>query len=148
MFAAGALLIPVWTFNFRPKRWRGDPILPADANQVLWHTLTAISMLYLLVGTFWFQHWYVLWVLAPAVLLPDRRFTRSMLPWLVFGALSSNVAMSFLQVTVLESAPPIVKYGSVVLIIWVPLLIAWITHMLAQRLGKRRFAIQSRQPYG
>jgi hypothetical protein len=128
LFGAGALLIPLWAFNFRPKRWRSALILPADADRVLWHTLTAISMLYLLVGTFWFQHWYILWVLAPAVLLPDRRFTRTMLPWLVFGALSSNVAMSFLLATVFESAP---------------LLIALILPVFARQRGRREFVVQT-----
>ena len=148
LFAAGALIIPLWMFNFRPKRWRSAPIVHTEADRLLWRALTAVSMLYLLVGSFWFQHWYVLWVIASAVLLPDNRFTRSMLPWLVFGALSSNVAMSFLLATALKSAPRVVKYISVVVIIWGPLLIAFSALVLARRWGKREVNIQSQQPYG
>jgi len=149
LFAAGALIIPLWVFNFRPKRWRNaSTIIPAEADRMLWSALTAISMMYLLVGSFWFQHWYVLWVLAPAVLLPDSRFTRSMLPWLVFGALSSSMAMSFLLATTLKTAPRIVNYISVLIIIWGPLLIAFSALALVRRSGKRKANIQSQQPYG
>jgi hypothetical protein len=63
-----------------------------EAHLKLWRALTAISMWYLLVGSFWFQHWYVLWALASAALMPDSQFTCSLLPWLTFGALLSNVA--------------------------------------------------------
>ena len=137
LFAAGSLIIPLWNFNFRPKRWRIVSDAPARTDQILWHTLTIVSIFYLLVGTFWFQHWYVLWVLAPAVLLPNSRFNRRMLPWLVLGALSSNVAMSFLLATILEHAPRLLNYITVVVIIWIPLLIASVIQLLARQQGKR-----------
>ncbi len=144
LFTAGALGIPLWAFNFHPKRWRSDTLVdPAQAERRLWHILTIVSMFYLVVGSFWFQHWYVLWVLAPAVLSPAHRFTRSMLPWLVFGALSSNAAMSFLLATVLEFAPRIVKYTTVVGIIWGPLLIAIGAFVMARWSARSKSAIQS-----
>lgn len=124
LFAMGALLIPLWIFNFRPKRWRSKPVAPGEADPRLWRALVIVSVLYLLVGSFWFQHWYVLWALAPAALLPEGRFTYSILPWLVFGALSSNVAMDFLLATAMKTSPAIAKYILVVGIIWGPLLIA------------------------
>lgn len=139
LFIAGALLIPLWMFNFRPKRWREAQLTPGESDQKLWRALTAVSMVYLLVGSFWFQHWYVLWALAPAVLLPDSRLTRSVLPWLAFGALSSNVAMNFLSLTVLKSAPVIVNYSLSVAIIWGPALIAiGVTALPRQRNRTRR----------
>jgi len=143
LFGAGALILPLWTFNFRPERWRDEALLdPAEMERALWRTLMAVGMFYLLVGTFWFQHWYVLWVLAPAALIPDHRFTRSALPWLVFGALSSNVAMSYLLATILESAPRLVKYSTVVGIIWGPFLIAIGAFVLARWLGGRKSMIR------
>jgi len=149
LFAAGALMLPLWAFNFRPRRWRNNaPLEKVEAERRLWRTLTAVSMIYLLVGTFWFQHWYVLWVLAPAVLIPDHRFTRSTLPWLVFGALSSNAAMSFLLATVLESAPRIVSSIPVVVIIWGPLLIASSVQRLGKQIKQRKFALRFQRPYG
>jgi hypothetical protein len=137
LFLIGALIIPLWMFNFRPKRWQSNHNVPTDAEQSLWRLLRTIGMLYLVVGSFWFQHWYVLWVLAPAVLLPNSRFSRYMLPWLVFGALSSNFATSFLLATLLKNAPPILTYISVVAIIWGPLLIASGIFMIVQLLAKR-----------
>jgi hypothetical protein len=124
LFAAGALLIPLWTFDFRPKRWQSASTLLEDGERRLWYTLTAVSLLYLVVGSFWFQHWYVLWILASAVLLPDNRFTRSMLPWLVFGALASNAAMDFLLASVLKTSAPLYKYVWTVVILWTPVLLA------------------------
>jgi hypothetical protein len=133
LFAVGALLIPLWMFNFRPKPWRSTPIALEAADLRLWRALTAVSMLYLLVGSFWFQHWYVLWVLAPAALLPEGQFTRSLLPWLAFGALASNVGMDFLLASVMNTSSPIVKYILVVVIIWGPMLIVMIIIALSQR---------------
>jgi len=145
LFMLGALIIPLWAFNFRPRRWRSDtPIKPAEAERRLWHTLTAVSLLYLIIGSFWFQHWYVLWLLAPAVLTPVYRFPRSLLPWLVFGALSANVTMSFLLATISESSPRILSYIMVVGIIWGPLLIAYMMRMFARWRGKRKSTKQSR----
>lgn len=120
---AGALLIPLWSFNYRPKRWRSTPIPPEEADQVLWRTLVRVCILYLTVGSFWFQHWYVLWVLAPAVLLPNDHFTRSLLPWLAFGALTSNVAMDFFITATINNTPTIIYLICSVVIIWGPVLI-------------------------
>jgi len=143
LFVAGALLISLWMFNFRPKRWRSTPIALEEIDLKLWRALTAISMLYLLVGSFWFQHWYVLWALAPAALLPGSQFTRSILPWLTFGALSSNVAMDFLLATVMKTSPPILNYISVVVIIWGPVLLVISILTLARRAGKRNSLVRA-----
>jgi hypothetical protein len=51
---------------------------------------------YLLIGSFWFQHWYLLWVLAPASLVPSSRWTQTLLPAYGLGALWSDLANSFL----------------------------------------------------
>lgn len=135
LFALGALLIPLWMFNFRPKRWQSTQIPFNKADETLWRALVAVSMLYLLVGSFWFQHWYILWVLAPAVLLPNSQLTRSVLPWLAFGALSSNVVMGFFLTA--KTAPPISNYLLSVVIIWGPVLIATGICTLAKQRAKR-----------
>ncbi len=103
-----------------------------EADSKLWRVLTAISMLFL-VGSFWFQHWYILWALAPAALLPGSQFTRSILPWLTFGALLSNVAMDFLLATAMSISEMLVQYILVVVMIWGPILLAAITLALARR---------------
>jgi hypothetical protein len=133
LFSLSVLLAALWMFNFRPKRWRNAPISLEEAYRTLWRALVVVSMLYLVLGSFWFQHWYVLWVLAPAVLLPESLFTRSVLPWLGFGALSSNVAMDFLFATAIKTAPPITGNILSVGIIWGPILIYTGVLALARR---------------
>lgn len=124
LFAAGAVLVSLWMFNFRPRCWQRMDVSPAESERILWKTLVIVSMLYLTVGSFWFQHWYILWVIWPAALLPGSRFTRSILPWVVFGALSANVGMNFLSFEVLKSAPVLYKNTAVIAITWGPALIA------------------------
>ena len=133
--AACALVVPLWIFNFRPKRWLSAQISTKKADETLWRALAAVSMIYLLLGSFWFQHWYILWVLAPAVLLPKSHLTRSVLPWLVFGALSSNVVMGFFLTA--KTAPPLRNYILSVAIIWGPVLITVGIHTLARHWHNR-----------
>jgi hypothetical protein len=65
-------------------------------DALLWRGCGAVTLAYLLVGSFWFQHWYLLWVLAPAALLPASRWTQTLLPAYALGALLSDLANSFL----------------------------------------------------
>ncbi len=136
LFAASALLIILWMFNFRPKCWRRSPFSDDEAEYALWRALVATSLLYLLVGSFWFQHWYVLWLAAPATLLPESWLTRFMLPWLAFGALSSNMLMSFFLATVPDMEVfPALTQGHLLSVglIWGPVLFATIISWLAGR---------------
>jgi hypothetical protein len=66
---------------------------PPDA--LLWRGAMAVTLAYLLVGSFWFQHWYLLWVLVLAVLLPASRWTLTLLPAYCLGAFWSNLTNSF-----------------------------------------------------
>ena len=95
LFAAGAVLVSLWMLDFRLRRWQAAPSPDWRDDQLLWRTLAMVALLYLVVGSFWFQHWYLVWVLAPAVLLPDALLTRWLLPWLGFGALSTNLISAF-----------------------------------------------------
>jgi hypothetical protein len=67
----------------------------AAPDALLWRAAIAVTLAYLLIGSFWFQHWYLLWVLAPAVLLPTSRWTLTLLPAYCLGALWSNLTNSF-----------------------------------------------------
>lgn len=140
----GALLIPLRIFKLPFKRlpvaWVDEEQRP---NVQFWQALIAISMLYLSVGSFWFQHWYVLWALTPAVLLPDSQFTRLILPWLTFGALVSNVTMDFLLNTAMKTSPALVQYVLVVMIIWGPVLFVTAALALIRRTRKRTSLEQS-----
>lgn len=132
LFVAGAVLIPLRIFNFRREYWTNPPVREEEADSKLWRAVTVTSMLFL-VGSFWFQHWYILWALAPSVLLPGRQFSRSILPWLTFGALFSNVAMDFLLATVMSTSPVLVQYILVVVMIWGPILLAIAALVLTRR---------------
>jgi hypothetical protein len=147
LFVISALCLILWMFNFRPKRWRSNATIDSEeAQQTLWRTLQAVSVLYLIVGSFWFQHWYVLWVLAPAALLPTSRFTRGPLPWLAFGALSSNVAMDFLLNTALKGSQSAMKYILPVLMIWGPILITIIFSAVVRRWREKKAPLTANRP--
>lgn len=95
----------------------------------LYRTCTLLTLLYLLVGSFWFQPWYVVWVLAPAALWIDGRLPQRSLPWLCWGAICSNVVYDHLTQLPMAAKPEAHLYRIgvtllVVLTIWLPLLLA------------------------
>ncbi len=93
-------------------------------DRLLWRTLAVLTLFYLAVGSFWFQHWYVVWLLAPAVLLADGRLTQRVLPWLAGGALAANVVADFLATATPKGAPLTDVHIWTVALIWVPALLA------------------------
>jgi hypothetical protein len=95
LFFAGAAAVLAWLWwsDSRPTS-EGDRV-PSDT--LLWRGCIAITLLYLLVGSFWFQHWYLLWILAPSALLPASRWTRTLLPAYCLGVLWGSLANSFLR---------------------------------------------------
>lgn len=124
LFVSAAVLLSLWLLDFRPQRWKQSPAQDWNDERILWRAVTMISLLYLVVGAFWFQHWYVLWVAAPAALIADSRFTRSLLPWLGFGALSANVASAYLLAAVPRGQPRTGVYSLIVATIWAPIALA------------------------
>lgn len=91
-------------------------------------TCTLLTLLYLLVGSFWFQPWYFVWVLAPAALWVDGRLPRRGLPWACFGALCSNIVYDHLTQLPIAAIPEahVYRLGVTVLVvmtIWLPLFI-------------------------
>ncbi len=124
LFAVGAVLASLWMLDFRPQRWKTAPAHDWSDDRLLWRAVTAISLLYLLAGSFWFQHWYLLWVLAPAVLLPDSLLVRWLLPWLGFGALSANVITAFAPALAPVPLSKTALAALIVAVIWAPMLIA------------------------
>jgi hypothetical protein len=107
VIAAGILIWFWWASRYATTRPAlgtsgislGEKLNVESAGQapdaLLWRAALAVTLAYLLLGSFWFQHWYLLWVLAPAVLLPDSRWTRTLLPVYCLGALLSNLTNSF-----------------------------------------------------
>lgn len=68
---------------------------PVD-DTALWRCGLAVTTVYLMVGSFWFMPWYVLWALPLAALLPATDATRLWLPALTLGALWSGLAADLL----------------------------------------------------
>ncbi|HSH80494.1 MAG TPA: glycosyltransferase 87 family protein [Herpetosiphonaceae bacterium] len=87
VLAAGPLL----------RQWQQTRL--TTENGAFWRGGIAMIMTYLIVGCFWFQAWYVMWVLALAALLPAGRFTLLLMPLFSLGALWSNISTDFLSHT-------------------------------------------------
>ncbi len=91
-----------------------------------WMMLVVTSLLYLILGAFWFQHWYFLWLLAPAALLPGSRFTLRILPWLCFGGLVANLGSNMINVFLDGRISALLISVIIVGIIWGPGLVAFL----------------------
>ena len=124
LFATVSVLISLWMLDFRPRRWQAVPAPDWRDDRLLWRTMALVTLLYLVVGSFWFQHWYLVWILAPAVLRPDALLTRWLLPWLGFGALSANLTSAFAPALAPEPLSKISLAALIVAVIWTPMLIA------------------------
>jgi hypothetical protein len=102
---AAGILAWFWWADRRATTQRAIGASPGEAptgeaaqgpsDSLLWYAAMAMTLAYLLVGSFWFQHWYLLWALAPAALLPTNRWTLTLLPAYCLGALWSNLTNSF-----------------------------------------------------
>ncbi|MBW7884881.1 MAG: DUF2029 domain-containing protein [Caldilineaceae bacterium] len=105
-------------------------------DERLWRAVVVLNGTYLLIGSFWFQPWYCLWVLAPAVLMPQSRFTRHVLPWLALGSLWSNVVADYLP----QFYPPPLnrtqRVISVVTVTWLPAVLAALIWLWPATAGK------------
>ncbi len=66
-----------------------------DSDAWLWQRMTILILTYLVVGSFWFEHWYVLWALVPTVLLPQDWLAQTILPWFCLVALWLHLAVDF-----------------------------------------------------
>ncbi|MDQ3248614.1 MAG: hypothetical protein M3Q45_05330, partial [Chloroflexota bacterium] len=125
LFLAAAALLLLRTFK---PAYPGLAPSPSKLSP-LYRTCTLLTLLYLLVGSFWFQPWYLVWVLAPAALWIDGCFARQGLPWGCCGALCSNVVYDHLTQlpTAAEPDTHLYRLGVTVLVvmtIWLPLFIA------------------------
>ncbi len=115
LFALLAVAASAWLV------WRASSASP---GQRLWGGMLLVALLYLAVGSFWFQHWYVLWAMASAALLPNGLLARRVLPWLGWGALASNVVYDVLTRLPAPAVSRTALYGGMVAIIWGPTLAA------------------------
>jgi hypothetical protein len=127
-----------WSLVVRPSSWYDDALL--------WRGCVAITLAYLLIGSFWFQHWYLLWVLAPAALLPASRWTQALLPAYALGALWSNLTDSFLRFLPGQSFDSTQVGALNVLAQVAPLLVIAVLMALWSRVGSLRAPMQPHGP--
>ena len=85
-----ALILLLWRF------WQTSATRPAT-DESHWRVQALIMMAYLVIGSFWFQHWYVVWALIVVALIPTSAIARSILPWYGFGALCANIAVGIVS---------------------------------------------------
>jgi Glycosyltransferase family 87 len=118
--------------------WMAGADAEGRADALLWCGCVIVTLVYLLVGSFWFQHWYLLGALAPAALLPASRWSRALLPAYCLGALWSDLANSFL--IILPARPlSVTQVGAVnVLAQVLPLLSVLVLTLLGRRVLKLR----------
>ncbi len=102
---------------------------PAPSTAGLGELGTVVALLYLSIGSFWFQSWYVLWVIALAAASPDSRLNRRTIPLLsgavLFVALGADYArhgvpqiLTSWQVSALFVACMLIPLCSEVLAYW------------------------------
>jgi hypothetical protein len=117
LYAAGAVISSLYMLGWRRA---ADDAEPAAEAQLLWRTAAVVNLLYLLVGSFWFQPWYVLWVLAPAALLPASRLLQAVVAWLCAGALFGNVLAGYLPHLPRQPLERTGRITATVLATWLP----------------------------
>ncbi len=113
LFAVLGLAVPAWLL------WR-NRLAARGVNPQLWGLALLAALLYLTVGSFWFQHWYILWAVVPAALLPWSRFTRSVLPFICLGPLAANIIAATLSGLPVMIISVVGLTGLVVATIWLP----------------------------
>lgn len=91
--------------------WRAAEAQRATVDEaVLWRYGIAVIMTFLLIGSFWFWPWYLLWALALGALLPSSRFMTTALPACCLGALwlyiATDLFLGHRRLAHLISAPP------------------------------------------
>ena len=76
--------------------WRAASAKGGTDDALLWRAGIAITLAFLLIGSFWFWHWYLLWALVLAVLLPNSRFTTTLIPACCLCAICGYIAADLL----------------------------------------------------
>ncbi len=146
LFLIGGAGLTPWLLDFRPARWKMRPAPRRGDDRLLWRTLAAVALLYLLVGSFWFQHWYVVWALAPAALLPDSALARRLLPWLGFGALAGNAVAGFAAGLASEPLSRTASAALIVAVTYAPFAISVARELVARRGASTPTTNLNRQP--
>jgi hypothetical protein len=99
-------------------RLRPDPL----PDNRLWWGGAAVTICYLLVGSFWFMPWYGLWALALAALLPASRLLQGIVAALCLGALWAGLLADYLTIGFGNALSPTLVTWVTVACLWLPIL--------------------------
>jgi hypothetical protein len=124
LFGAAAVATSIVTQGWR----RAVGTTAAEEDRRLWRGWVAVILLYLIIGSFWFQPWYFLWLFAPAALLPESRWVRNVTPWLALGGLWSSAAASYLPPLTRTMLDRTGRVAVTVMLTWLPGLLAAIVN--------------------
>lgn len=122
-----ALSAGVWLWRWWRKRDASD--------RSLWRAFAVIAALYFFVGSYWFQHWYLLWLVALAALLPTTAWAMRLLPVYALSALLATHLLDFLNNH--KPAPVFAPLPASVLYVVVLLLPLWVAALVQTRADKR-----------
>jgi hypothetical protein len=126
LFCALAGYIMIRVYGLRELlRLRPIPL----SNDRLWWGAAAVTICYLLVGSFWFMPWYGLWALALAALFPASRLLQGVVTALCLGALGGGLLADYLTIGAANLFSPTMVTWVVVACLWVPVLLATIIRM-------------------
>lgn len=92
---AATLLFFILAGLLLARFWRATGDHPRPDDTLLWRGGITVTAAFLMVGSFWIWHWYLLWVVVLAALLPTSRFTTTVLPACCAGALWMYIAADF-----------------------------------------------------
>lgn len=96
LFCVVAAIVIALMLDLRAALGRTPQRAVPPGDTALWSCGLAVTLIYLLVGSFWLMPWYGLWALTLAALLPERRAERHWIMALTLGLLWSGLAADVL----------------------------------------------------
>ncbi len=112
-----AVVAGVWLWRW----WRGR----THTDATLWQALATVATLYFLVGSYWFQYWYLLWLAALVGMFPRSAWASKFLPAYGLGGLLATHTLDFLTQQQTFPAPtPALASVLYVTILLLPLVLA------------------------
>lgn len=120
-FLSTAVLLIGWRLQLLRLFSTHHPKQPGEP--LLWQTIAELTLCYLLIGSFWFQHWYLLWLIAPAALIPTSTLAQRVIPLFSCSALFSNILGDFTYHPISTATSRFESALTVATTLWLPLLL-------------------------
>lgn len=115
----------------------------ADSTR-LWRSSLLVVLAYFAIGSFWFQPWYLAWLVALAALMPTARFSRIVLPVYGLSALLAATLSDYLRAS--EALPGWAISAVTVTVLFLPAAITWATTTLRRGQEEQITSISQTSP--